>query len=204
MTADLLKNYLSAFGNLHRNRHPRLGDAPHKPILLLAVLDEIAAGHIPENLVALNSNLIVAFHQNWLARVMPETWSEKIALPFRYLVHEGFWELVQDGRRVEEQQFSSPSIRLLQSIDGARLSFDLWELLQVPMAVQALRIHLLQTYFPPASLFWLPSVPRQALDYEAEKLAAQAQSRFQTRRVQEPKDDVGYYVRHTLFPKVIN
>jgi len=195
--------YLFAFGNLHRNKNPRLGDAPHKPILLLAVLDEVAAGRITENLVPLNSSLIVAFHQNWLARVPPETWEEKIALPFRHLVYEGFWTLVQDERRMEEQQFSSPSIRQLQSLDGARLAPDLWDLLQTPMSVQALRVHLLQTYFPPSPQQWQPPVPRQALDYEAERLTAQAQSRFRTRRVQEPKDDVGYYVRHTLFPKVV-
>lgn len=203
MTADTLKKYLSAFGSLHRNKNPRLGAAPHKPILLLAVLDELAAGHIAQNLVPLDSALVIAFHQNWLARVPPETWEEKIALPFRYLVYDGFWELTQDGRRVDEQQFSSPSIRQLQTLDGARLAPDLWDLLQTPMAAQALRVHLLQTYFPPDSQRWQPTAPRPALDYEAERLAAQAQSRFRTRRVQEPKDDVGYYVRHTLFPRVV-
>ena len=203
MTADTLKKYLSTFGSLHRNKNPRLGDAPHKPLLLLTVLDEVAAGRITKNLVPLDSDLIVAFHQNWLARVPPETWEEKIALPFRYLVYDGFWELVQGGTRIDAQQLSSPSIRQLQSLDGARLALDLWDLLQTPMAVQALRVHLLQTYFPPEPQRWQPLVPRQALDYEVERLAAQAQSRFRTRRVQEPKDDVGYYVRHTLFPRVI-
>ena len=203
MTADTLKKYLSAFGSLHRNKNPRLGDAPHKPLLLLAVLDEVAAGRITKSLVPLDNDLIVAFHQNWLAFVPPETWEEKIALPFRYLVYDGFWELVQGGTCIDAQQFSSPSIRQLQSLDGARLALDLWDLLQTPMAVQALRVHLLQTYFPPGSKQWQPPAPRQALDYEAERLTAQAQSRFQMRRVREPKDDVGYYVRHTLFPRVV-
>ncbi len=203
MTADTLKKYLFAFGSLHRNKNPRLGAAPHKPILLLAVLDEVAAGYIAQNLFPLDGALLLAFHQNWLARVPPGSWEEKIALPFRYLVYDGFWELVQGGGRADEHQFASPSIRQLQSLDGARLAPDLWDLLQTPMAVQALRVHLLQTYFPPDSQRWQPPAPRPALDYEAERLAAQAQSRFRTRRVQEPKDDVGYYVRHTLFPRVV-
>lgn len=204
MTAiSALEKYLQLFGGLHRNKNPRLGAAPHKPILLLAVLDEAAAGHITKNLVPLSSDLIFAFHQNWLAQVPSETWEEKIALPFRYLVYDGFWDLVQDGQQVDARQFSSPSIRHLQALDGARLAPDLWHLLQMPMAVQALRIHLLQTYFSPSQSQRQPSMPRQALDYEVERLMAQAQSQFRTRRVQEPKDDVGYYVRHTLFPKVI-
>ena len=171
MAIGALEKYLHRFGDLHRNKNPRLGDAPHKPILLLAVLEEVAAGQITENRVALNSRLIVAFHQNWLARVPPETWEEKIALPFRYLVYDGFWELVQDGSRIDARQFSSPSIRQLQSLDGARLAPDLWDLLQAPMAVQALRVHLLQTYFPPSPQQWQPAIPRLALDYEAERLS---------------------------------
>ena len=43
----------------------------------------------------------------------------------------------------------------------------------------------------------------QTLEYEAEKLKAEAQSKFRTKKVSENKDDTGYYVRHALFPNVV-
>ena len=45
MDPETLSKYLNSFGNLHRN----LGVAPHKPVLLLSILDEIDQGHIREN-----------------------------------------------------------------------------------------------------------------------------------------------------------
>jgi putative restriction endonuclease len=45
-------------------------------------------------------------------------------------------------------------------------------------------------------------LPADPLNYELEKLKAEAQSKFRTRKVREDQSD-GYFVRHALFPRVI-
>jgi putative restriction endonuclease len=62
---------------------------------------------------------------------------------------------------------------------------------------------LLKQYFGIGIADVQPSIPANPIDYEAEKLKAEAQSRFRTKKVSENKEDLGYYVRHALFPKVV-
>lgn len=205
MDTLLLTQYLNAFGSLNRNPNPRMGLAPHKPVLLLAVLDEIERGHIAANFVELTAELILAFRYRWQSLVPPNTWKDKIAMPFRFMVHEEFWTLTKNGVPVSTQSLgNNPTIRQLTTdVDGAVLSGDLWQLLQDNAALQALRTHLLQTYFPQAQSAAEAQLPANPVDYEIERLKAEANSQFRIREVREMPDSAGYYVRHRLFPKVI-
>lgn len=85
-----LEAYDGAFRNLHRNYNPRLGFAPHKPILLLAILDGVGRGHIASNAVAFTPELVATFRVYWRALVPDGTWADKIVYPFRYLARERF------------------------------------------------------------------------------------------------------------------
>lgn len=86
--------------------------------------------------------------------------------------------------------------------DGIRLSQDLWLQLQDRVALNALRSHLLQTYFQKHGLSDMQKVNPESLLYiQAEKLRSEAHRKFQT-RIREPKEE-SYFVRHTLFPRVI-
>nr|MCC5648054.1 hypothetical protein [Nostoc sp. CHAB 5824] len=205
MSIAFLSRYLNAFGSLNQNSNPDWGKAPHKPVLLLAVLDEIERGTIDANFIELNESLMLAFQYRWQSLVPPKTWKDKIAMPFRFMIHEGFWTLTKNGSLVSAQSLgSSPTIRQLTTdVDGAVLSGDLWQLLQDPTALQALRAHLLQTYFPQTQTAAAAQLPANPVDYEIERLKAEAQSKFRIREVRDLPDSVGYYVRHRLFPKVI-
>src|SRR5690242_6418294 len=103
MTLELLSKYMSLFSRLHRNHNPKLGVAPHKAILLLAVLDEIERGHIEKNSIALTPDLVAAFRAYWSVLVPAGTWQERIANPFRFLVQDGFWELMKHDAPVSTQ-----------------------------------------------------------------------------------------------------
>ena len=92
-----LEEYLHRFSRLNRSPNARLGHAPHKPVLLLTLLDAVAQGLISENFVPVTPELAALCRQHWQALVPPGTWHEKMNLPFRHLLHDGFWELVKDG-----------------------------------------------------------------------------------------------------------
>ena len=61
MPLDVLSRYIGMFGSLHRYRN----EAPHKPILLPAVLNEIERGNIRDNLIVLTPELAAAFSEYW-------------------------------------------------------------------------------------------------------------------------------------------
>ena len=188
MAIDLLSKYIGILGSLHRNQNARMGAAPHKPILLLAVLDEIERGGIPTNLIELTPELVAAFRAYWRVLVPEGTWQEKIANPFRFMVQEGFWELVKNGVPVSTQSLGmNPSIRQLTTeVDGAVLASDLWELVQDRGNIIALRTFLLKQYFGVGVAEVQPALPANPIDYEVEKLKAEAQSKF--RPEEGPRD----------------
>lgn len=71
------------------------GPAPHKPILLLAVLDSFEAGEIVENWVEISDDLLQRFYDNWNALVKTDH-VPNFALPFFHLKNERgrFWKLI--------------------------------------------------------------------------------------------------------------
>jgi putative restriction endonuclease len=91
MAIDLLSKYVGLLGNLHRNHHAKKGYAPHKPILLLAVLDEVESGNIDNNLIVVTPELVASFRAYWRVLVPQGVWIERMVYPFRYLVQEGWW-----------------------------------------------------------------------------------------------------------------
>ncbi len=205
MDDNLLSKYIGVFGNLHRNVNPKMGRAPHKPVLLLALLDQIERGLIPDNIIVLTQDLVAAFSWYWDILVPEGTWVNKIANPFRFMVQDGFWELVKNGIPVSTQSLgNNPTIRQLTiEVDGACLAPDLWELLQDRMALQTLRTHMLRHYFNVGLVEIQTQIPANPIDYEVEKLKAEAQSQFRPHKVREESDETGYFMRHALFPRVI-
>ena len=199
----ILNFYLTRFANLHRNARAGVS-APHKPILLLAILAEIERGAITNNQIFLTPELVAGFRAYWQVLVTIGNWQERIANPFRFLLQEQFWKLVKNGREVEGRTIGdTPSIRQLNElIDYAQFAPDLWLLLQDKSALQTLRAHLLQVYFGTAEAQIADQLPADPLNYELEKLKSEAQSKFRTRKVREDQSD-GYFVRHALFPRVI-
>jgi len=202
--AEVLNRCLRVFGSLHRNRS-RSGYAPHKPILLLAILDQIERGQIRENRVAVTPELVATFRAYWRALVPEGAWVDRIVYPFRYLIRDGFWKLTKDGRPLGSEELGNPtsSVQLVALIDEAQLAEDLWELIQDKAAIRLLRSHLLATYFGRQSEDVAALVPAKPLDYEISRLMREAHGRFRPRMVRERQDD-GSYIRHALFPRVVN
>jgi Predicted restriction endonuclease len=204
MNEDSLSKYLDLFSKLHRHYKTDVGYAPHKPILLLALLDEIERGNISENQIRVTPELVASFRAYWRALVPPHSWRERIVYPFRYLLQDGFWELVKDGTTLTAKELGYPTWlnQLNELIDGARFAPDLWQLLQNKMAINTLRAHLLKSYFDTTQTAVQDKLPSNPLDDEIARLISEAQSRFRPNLSRAKKDDV-QFIRHALFPRVI-
>ena len=86
-----MNKYKYVFSHL-RKGVTKFGPAPHKLILLLAVIREMEAGRIVQNQIAITDALIEAFMTVWNENVHSGH-TATFALPFFHLQSEGFWQL---------------------------------------------------------------------------------------------------------------
>ncbi len=95
----MIETYLQRFANLRtdkaRKRYPALTfhRAPHKPFLLLSVMDLIASGLITENFIEPSFELVDTFNLFW-SQIMPAGSKTSMAYPFPRLKTDGFWYLI--------------------------------------------------------------------------------------------------------------
>lgn len=147
--------------------------APHKPILLLAVLDLVQRGVIITPFIAVSDDLVELnelFNLYW-RRIMPLGQSSSIAFPFSRLSREPFWQLVpQTGRKITAAVINNTaSISYLRKYAlGARLDEDLFQIMLSGEGREALREALLLSCFSPEAAALLREqslINREAFDY---------------------------------------
>ena len=140
----------------HLNRASINGiKAPHKPILLLSVIESIAFGEIIENRIEITPLLVARFKDSWSRLVKTDVFKPNFALPFFHMKKEGFWKL-QTYLGKEILITSSHSInsfsQLKESVDFAFLDSDLFFLLQEPLKREAVYQFLMTKYFDHSEL----------------------------------------------------
>lgn len=92
------KEILSSIQNLNVNKDSTTWDsrtlqcAPHKPLLLLSIIDGIEIGWINQPQIKLTQDLIETFFRYW-NNVMGENKNTTIALPYFHMKSEPFWKL---------------------------------------------------------------------------------------------------------------
>lgn len=126
--------------------------APHKPILLLAVLDLVARGVITSPFIDVTGDLVELnelFNLYW-RRIIPLGQTSSIAFPFSRLHNEPFWQLVPlPGREITPAAVNNiTSVGQLRTVAlGARMDEDLFRCMQQPESRSALREALLHSCF---------------------------------------------------------
>ena len=146
--------YARRFARLRTNRNRKVWSevtahqAPHKPILLLCVLDLFDSGRILSNLVEITDDLVELFGRYW-ERVLPFGRPGNLALPFFHLRGDGFWHLIprHENGRIGTQITSV--VRLREEVLGARLDEGLYDLCLSRENRTRLRGVLIETYFSP-------------------------------------------------------
>ncbi|MGE6220427.1 HNH endonuclease [Nubsella zeaxanthinifaciens] len=149
MLDSALQKYTKAFSRLKRGG-TKYGAAPHKPILLLTVIELIEKGIVSDNRVFVDAQLVGAFKENWLLLVNTAH-QEDFTQPFYYLQSErvegqGYWFLQPVLGCQINAHIKSVSV-LPKVCEYGYLSADLWLLLNDAISRDFLREVLLDTYF---------------------------------------------------------
>jgi putative restriction endonuclease len=143
---DILTFYSNQFRKLRIDR-ARGNPAPHKPLLLLAVIDLIEQGAIHENKIEPSPQLVESFLKYWNLLSIEKP---RIFLPFYHLKSDKFWHLHakrgQENLLATIHQFKSMS-QLANIVDFASLDEDLFLLLHKAEAREAMRKTIIETYF---------------------------------------------------------
>lgn len=142
--------YSEKFSKLHSAK-VKGRTAPHKSVLLLAIIEGIEKHEIPENRVFITPELVAGFKDLWCQLVADPLFTANFSLPFYHLKSEGFWHLqTRFGR--ELLLTSSHSIKsfaqLKEVIEYAYFDEALFELLSKEATRTVLKQTLLTTYFP--------------------------------------------------------
>jgi putative restriction endonuclease len=200
MTVDLLKTYIKAFTKLNRATKNRI-KAPHKPILLLAVIQSIETGEIKENRIFITPELVARFKDYWKWLVEEPFFSPNFSLPFFHLRSDKFWHLkTYLGKEILlTSSYSVKSFsQLRESVQYASLDDGLFSILQTEHSRQIIFRFLLDHYFPGKKLYdahtdLFESVTKQILhDSPVEYL-----------HIIERADEEEVFIRSGVFKKVI-
>jgi putative restriction endonuclease len=148
---DALAYYRRKFIKLKRGNVAGVSEkAPHKPVLLLAVLAEIEAGSIIGNRIYITPELVARFRDVWSRVVRNPSFKPDFFLPFYHLKGEGFWHLqLLPGREFLLTASHSPkSFRSLrETVNYAFLDDALFALTQDAIDCEVLCATLLEAYF---------------------------------------------------------
>lgn len=180
--------------------HSKGDPAPHKPILLLAVMAGIEAGEIMDNRICITPELVSRFKD--LFRMLGGAFTPNFSLPFYHLRTSGFWHLQTIAGR-EILLTKSLSIRsfahLKEVVAYALLDEALFLLLREQQSREVLRQALLQTYFVGRSL---PGTAQHSLFAEVqEQILNEPAVRY--RKKVETADEEELFVRSGVFKKVV-
>ena len=92
MSEDITK-YIHSFETLNRGYNKGLGKAPHKPVLLLSIIQLIKKKEIVSNRIFITPELLLEFKNIWDFMV-DSPHIPNFALPFFHMRSEPFWHLV--------------------------------------------------------------------------------------------------------------
>lgn len=106
-----LRYYIDAFSKLSvSNRDSK--QAPHKAVLLIAIINHIQAGVIESNRIELTDDLELTFASNWRKFVGDSPiFNCNIAAPYFFMESEPFWHLVRTDIYEEKKYYSVKELR---------------------------------------------------------------------------------------------
>ncbi len=150
-----LAQYLKSFSRLRSDKNRKrwseliTHQAPHKPFLLLSIMDLIAQGGITNNFIEPSFELVETFNGYWNS-VMPLGGKGIISYPFYHMRTEPFWQLIpNEGYKDQSGLTVSSMIKLREIYSGTEMDEELFQLMCKPETREQLRAALIETYFAP-------------------------------------------------------
>tara|TARA_R110002072_G_scaffold80252_1_gene184574 strand:+ start:232 stop:1194 length:963 start_codon:yes stop_codon:yes gene_type:complete len=143
---DLYK-YSHYFKKLRRDY--KNGGAPHKPILLLAIINQFEKQLQVDNRIYITPEIISDFKFYWSKLVVTKH-DAHFTLPFFHMKSEPFWRLIPN-QGCEKWVLSKSPIRSFSSlktaVDHAKIDNELFELLSKNIEREVLKQQILESYF---------------------------------------------------------
>ncbi len=201
-----LEIYCNYFKKLRRAA--QFGGAPHKPILLLAVIDSVQAGEINSSQVYITEDLIIRFKELWGFYVLTQHKSN-FALPFYHLNSEPFWKIVfkDNFNSIITSSKSVSSLgALVKSVLYAEIDKKLFELMFNQSAAKILKDYLIKLYFPDHTTEILnyelkENIVNQILNESKEEYSARLLNITERNNNEQLEEEI--FVRGNLFKKQI-
>ncbi len=147
LAPKILVYYSTKFARLRVDRAH--GVAPHKPILLLSVIELIKQGSISQNQIYLSEELIATFETVW-SYLGSENHYPDISRPFFHLRGDRFWHLIPNRgyRKIITSKVKLKTFtEVKQAVKYAHIDDALFELLQDPLTRASLTTILVQKWF---------------------------------------------------------
>jgi len=137
--------------NLNRDKNPNIWDertktgAPHKPLLLLSIMDGIENGWIISSHFQFNDSIGETFFDYW-ENLFDEKRETSIALPLYHMKSEPFWKLIY--KQGEKEFTYSPSLgALLKRVESFEIDQNMFQIMSDPSENKKLRFLLFENYF---------------------------------------------------------
>ena len=143
-----LQYYIHCFKKLKRDH--KKGGAPHKPILLLSIIELSERQEISENKILISPELVGKFKSLW-AKLVNTDHHMIFALPFSHMRSEPFWRLVANPgceKWIQAKGTMRSFSNLTTAVNYAQIDNDLYKLMQSQESREILKITLLEKYFP--------------------------------------------------------
>ena len=183
--------------------------APHKPFMLLAVMDLIAQEIIQTNFIEFNNDLLDVFDLYW-TRIMGADKPTNPVLPFFHLRSDGFWHLIPRlGKEQVLQSITQIRARgqLQDLVLGAKLDEGLFWQMQDQREENRLRTVIIESYFVPELrpvLIDLGEITAEAFQYSFD-LVNSAKERFKLggKRLRETGEEYKPEARSVAFRRVV-
>jgi putative restriction endonuclease len=194
-----LRFYIRKFAKLNVNRNNGVS-APHKPVLLLTVIEMIEQKKIQRNQIHLSPELLATFLKYW-SRLVTTDHRSNISLPFFHLTGDKFWHLVANIGYEGNMSSLKPSLPALRNaVSYASLDPELFELLLDSASRTQLISVLIQAWFPSQSVD-LKTI--YAVD-EFQTIQTKLQEKGGTvYNLEDLKDEEKIFVRNAAFRKIV-
>lgn len=205
MTADFDRNavaiYSRKFAKLKQGG-TKYGKAPHKPVLLLTIIELIEQQLITENRIAVSPELVATFKETFALLVNAAN-KDDFTQPFFYLKNEGFWFLQPKADYLFDTYIRNVQT-LSDRLEYAYFADDLYSLLINPQARLYLKTLILDTYFPATKVaYWqVKNAGRSYVQDLENYLLNEKEIPYRT-ALQAIDDEETRFVRGGLFKKLV-
>jgi putative restriction endonuclease len=199
-----IDKYIQKFNNLNRGSTP-FGKAPHKPVLLITLIELIDKGYISNNRIYVDPELVGTFQENW--RLLVNTLHQPdFTQPFYYLQSEKLngvplWSLMPKSGCQINSHIKSVNT-LINVLDYGCFSADLFLYLSNLSSRNLMLLNLLNAYFLDTKFNYLES-KRTGKGYLNDLegfILNEPEVEYKTIKI-ETEEDV--YVRGGLFKKLV-